>query len=146
MLQTLLAYGNGAGIDNRWLVLDADPDFFAITKRIHNMLHGDPGDGGPLGERRGGHYRSVSAKNLDFLLTRVSPGDIVMLHDPQTAGLVAGLRQVGGRVVWRCHVGRDEPHELADAAWDFLRPTPRTPTRSCSRDVSTHPPGPTTRG
>src|SRR6188768_197857 len=49
MLQTLLAYGQGAGIENRWLVLDGDPRFFAITKRIHNMLHGDPGDGGDLG-------------------------------------------------------------------------------------------------
>ena len=49
MLQTLLAYAQGAGIENRWLVLDGDPDFFTITKRIHNRLHGDPGDGGPLG-------------------------------------------------------------------------------------------------
>ena len=122
MLQTLLAYGNGAGIDNRWLVLDADPDFFAITKRIHNMLHGDPGDGGPLGDAEDGHYRSVLAKNLASLLLRVSEGDIVMLHDPQTAGLVAGLRQVAVRVVWRCHVGSDDRHQLSDAAWDFLRP------------------------
>src|SRR4051795_13403762 len=49
MLQTLLAYGRGAGIDNRWLVLDGDAGFFAITKRLHNLLHGDPGDGGRLG-------------------------------------------------------------------------------------------------
>ena len=43
MLQTLLAYGQGAGIENRWLVLDGDSHFFTITKRIHNMLHGDRG-------------------------------------------------------------------------------------------------------
>src|SRR5262245_9655297 len=49
MLQTLLAYGRGAGVDTRWLVLDGDEQFFAITKRLHNVLHGDPGDGGPLG-------------------------------------------------------------------------------------------------
>ena len=41
MLQTLLAYGQGAGIENRWLVLDGDRHFFTITKRIHNMLHGE---------------------------------------------------------------------------------------------------------
>ena len=46
MLKTLLAYGNGAGIENRWLVLDGDPKLFVITKRLHNMLHGQPGDGG----------------------------------------------------------------------------------------------------
>src|SRR3954467_3384335 len=49
MLQTLLAYGRGGGIENRWLVLDGEPDFFAITKRLHNRLHGYPGDGGALG-------------------------------------------------------------------------------------------------
>ena len=40
MLQTLLAYGRGAGIENRWLVLDGEPEFFAVTKRLHNRLHG----------------------------------------------------------------------------------------------------------
>lgn len=44
MLQTLLAYGKGVGIENRWLVIDGDPEFFSITKRVHNMLHGAPGD------------------------------------------------------------------------------------------------------
>src|SRR6478752_3784103 len=44
MLQTLLAYGNGAQIENRWLVIDGDPAFFAITKRLHNRLHGAAGD------------------------------------------------------------------------------------------------------
>lgn len=35
------------GIDARWLVLHTDPTFFAITKRLHNRLHGAAGDGGP---------------------------------------------------------------------------------------------------
>lgn len=122
MLQTLLAYARGVGIDTRWLVLDADPDFFAITKRVHNMLHGDPGDGGSLAGPAQAHYGSVLARNLAFLLSCVSSRDIVVLHDPQTAGLVAGLRQIGARVVWRCHVGRDQPNELTDEAWAFLRP------------------------
>lgn len=82
MLQTLLAYGQGAGIENRWLVLDGDPRFFAITKRVHNMLHGDPGDGGDLGAAERAHYVAVLSKNLDEMVTRVSPGDVVLLHDP----------------------------------------------------------------
>ena len=40
MLQSLLAYARGAGVDARWLVLDGDPEFFAITKWVHNALHG----------------------------------------------------------------------------------------------------------
>jgi len=122
MLQTLLAYGKGAGIDNRWVVLDGDPPFFAITKRLHNALHGEPGDGGPLGPAEREHYESVLRANLAELAPRVSARDIVLLHDPQTAGLAGGLRELGARVVWRCHVGRDRPNDLTRAAWEFLRP------------------------
>jgi len=121
MLQTLLAYGKGGGIENRWLVLEADPAFFQITKRIHNLLHGVPGDGGALGEAEHDHYRAVLAENLEAMLTLVDPGDIVLLHDPQPAGMTTGLQERGTRVVWRCHVGRDEPNAFTKVAWDFLR-------------------------
>lgn len=122
MLQTLLAYSNGARVENRWLIIDADPEFFRITKRMHNMLHGSPGDGGALGEPECRHYRAILDANLQQMLPRVSGGDIVLLHDPQTAGLAAGLRQAGVRVAWRCHVGRDESNDTTDQAWAFLRP------------------------
>jgi trehalose synthase len=46
----------------------------------------------------------------------------VLLHDPQTAGLTAGIQELGAKVIWRCHVGRDEPTALTDLAWEFLRP------------------------
>jgi trehalose synthase len=122
MLQTLLAYAQGAGIESRWRVLDGDPRFFEITKRLHNVLHGDPGDGGPLGPEERAHYDEVLRGNLADLARDVSPGDIVLLHDPQTAGLAEGLRALGARVVWRCHVGRDRPDEVTRSGWEFLRP------------------------
>src|SRR5687767_2368515 len=84
MLQTLLAYAKGAGIENRWLVLDGDPAFFSLTKRVHNMLHGAPGDGGPLGDDERAHYEAVMRRNLPDLTACVSARDIVLLHDPQT--------------------------------------------------------------
>jgi trehalose synthase len=122
MLQNLLAYGKGAQIENRWLVLDGDPGFFAITKRVHNMLHGVPGDHGPLGEEERLHYTQVLDSNLQEMLSHTRRGDIVLLHDPQTLGLAAGLRRTGLHVAWRCHVGRDETNDLTDLAWGFLRP------------------------
>ena len=42
MLQTLLAYGRGAQIENRWLVLNGEPEFFSITKRLHNLCTATP--------------------------------------------------------------------------------------------------------
>ncbi|QNN53634.1 glycosyltransferase [Nocardioides mesophilus] len=121
MLQALLAYARGAHTDTRWLTLNADPAFFAITKRLHNQLHGAPGDGGDLGDAERVVYEKVLAENLESLRSRVRAGDIVLLHDPQTAGLVDGIRRSGAYAVWRCHIGRDTPHPLADRAWDFLR-------------------------
>jgi trehalose synthase len=122
MLQTLLAYVLGVHIDTRWLVLSGGPDFFTVTKRLHNMLHGAPGDGGPLGAAEHALLGADLAVDLDEMITRVAPGDIVLLHDPQTAGMVNGLRAVGAHVVWRCHVGSDDTNELTDRAWNFLRP------------------------
>jgi trehalose synthase len=121
MLQTLLAYARGAGVDARWLVIEGDPAFFAITKRIHNGLYGDPGDGGELGEHERRHYEQVLRRNADQLLALIRPGDVVLLHDPQPAGLAAVAKRAGARVVWRCHVGADRPNEWTERAWEFLR-------------------------
>jgi trehalose synthase len=122
MLQTLLAYGRGAGIDARWLVIEGDPDFFAITKRIHNGLYGSPGDGGDLGRPERRHYERVLRHNAEELLAFVRPGDVVIIHDPQPAALGAVAKQAGASVVWRCHVGLDHPNQWSERAWNFLRP------------------------
>jgi hypothetical protein len=50
MLQSLLSYVRGAGINARWLVIRGDEPFFRLTKRLHHALHGAGGDGSPLGE------------------------------------------------------------------------------------------------
>jgi trehalose synthase len=122
MLQALLAYSRGAGVDTRWLVMEANHDFFAVTKRLHNLLHGALGDGGPTGLAERATYERVMDEHLAQLRQYVVPGDIVLLHDPQTAGLAAGLRDRGAHVVWRCHVGTDIRNEETRRGWDFLRP------------------------
>ena len=122
MLQTLLAYARGAGVDARWLVLEGDAPFFATTKRLHNLLHGEPGDGLGLDQVDRGHYEQVQERNLPDLRDRLGPRDIVVLHDPQPAGMLPALQAAGVPVIWRCHVGRDTANECTDMAWDFLRP------------------------
>ena len=122
MLQTMLAYARGAGVDARWAVIEGNPAFFEVTKRIHNNLYGDAGDGGALDAAARAVYEEALRANADDLLALVKPGDFVVLHDPQTAGLVAPVRQAGAAAVWRCHVGIDTPNEHSEAAWGFLRP------------------------
>lgn len=120
MLQTLLGYVRSFGIDARWLVIDGDPAFFAITKRIHHGLYGDRGDGGPLGDAERDHYEAVQRRNAHELAAVLRPGDVVILHDPQPAGLADAVRRAGAVVVWRCHVGCDAENEWTARAWDFL--------------------------
>jgi trehalose synthase len=122
MLQVLLPYVRGAGLDARWIVMEGDPEFFAITKRLHNHLHGAAGDGGPLGDEQREHYERVLRHNAAHLAGVVRPGDVVLLHDPQPAGLAAVMRRRRARVIWRCHIGSDTANERTDAGWAFLRP------------------------
>lgn len=122
MLGSVLRYLPGGGIHTRWAVIQGADEFFAITKRIHNLLHGRPGDGGQLGEAEREVYAGTMTANLADLLDLVRPGDPVVLHDPQTAGLAPALTEAGADVIWNCHVGIDQPNDLARLAWDFLRP------------------------
>jgi trehalose synthase len=121
MLRPLLAYARGIGVDARWNVITGGPEFFAITKRLHNHLHGFEGDGGELGDAEHEVYERTLAANGDALVSLVRPQDVVILHDPQTAGLVETMRATGAIVVWHCHVGLDQPNDRARKAWDFLR-------------------------
>ena len=122
MLQTLLAHALAAGIEARWVVIEGNPAFFEVTKRLHNHLYGAPGDGGALDHSARAIYEQTLRENAEDLLALVQPGDIVLLHDPQPAGLAAAVRQAGANVVWRCHVGIDTPNEYSERAWAFLRP------------------------
>jgi trehalose synthase len=122
MLRSLIARARGAGVDARWAVIEGNPDFFRVTKRIHNNLHGSPGDGDDLGDAERVVYEDALRDNLEELRAIVRAEDIVILHDPQTAGLVSGLAEQGATVIWRCHVGIDLPDDLARRAWDFLIP------------------------
>ncbi|HEX6461079.1 MAG TPA: glycosyltransferase [Thermoleophilaceae bacterium] len=121
LLRSLMAYARAGGVDARWVVIGGEADFFRVTKRIHNHLHGWAGDGGPLGELERAIYESACAGAARQLAELVKPGDIVLLHDPQTAGLTAALKQRGAHVIWRAHVGLDLPNDYARDAWAFLQ-------------------------
>ena len=122
MLQSLLGYARASGIDARWMVVQGNPDFFRVTKRLHNALHGTAGDGTALDDEARGIYEDALRGSALELASIVRPGDIVLLHDPQTAGLAPYLLDTGAHVVWRCHIGTDSPSPEAEAAWAFLKP------------------------
>jgi trehalose synthase len=122
MLRSWVGLARGVGVGMRWLTIDGNPEFFALTKRLHNLLHGELGDGGELGEEERVVYERVSRASAKAVLSRFGPRDVVFLHDPQTAGLVPQIVDTGRTVIWRCHIGADDGNGYSAAAWDFLEP------------------------
>lgn len=121
LLSTTLGYLASDGIETRWLVIEAETPFFEITKRIHNRLHGDLGDGGPLGATERARYDDVMTLELAEMKSFVRSGDLVVVHDPQPLGLIPGLAATGATVMWTCHVGTDTATDVTRSAWAFLR-------------------------
>jgi trehalose synthase len=122
MLASLLPLAKGAGVDARWLVVLAPSEFFKLTKRIHNELHGTAVGPTELGLPERVLYEASLEPHAEALESIVRSRDIVVLHDPQTAGLVPAVRRTGARVLWRCHIGVDHPNQVVRRAWDFLLP------------------------
>jgi trehalose synthase len=121
MLHALLGYVEDLGIPSHWMVITGDAEFFMITKRLHHQLHGDL-SGGILTAADAGHYARMLAANAVELLGQIRPGDLVLLHDPQTAGLTEYLTHAGALVAWRSHIGVDWQNDATEAAWSLLRP------------------------
>jgi trehalose synthase len=121
MLNVLIGYTKCLDIPVGWGVITGDAEFFVTTKRLHNQIHGEWA-GGPISGSEAGLYVRMLAANAVELLERIRPGDIVLLHDPQTAGLAAPLVSAGAQVAWRCHIGVDWENDATNTAWNFLRP------------------------
>jgi len=120
LLWSSIAHQRALGLPAGWLVTDAEPEFFHLTKRIHHGLHGRATTPfTPADERL---YRAVTAKSAARLAEHVRAGDVVLLHDPQTAGIAPHLIAAGVRVGWRCHIGTRSANAQAVATWEFLRP------------------------
>ena len=136
MLQVLVGYILGVGVAVRWLVIGGEAEFFTVTKRLHNRLHGVPGDDGALDETASSAYDAVEAANAARIVELVGPDDVVLLHDPQTAGLAGPLKDKGsGGPVALPH--RHGPHEPVERGGLGV---PTTPPRALRR-LRLHPPG-----
>jgi trehalose synthase len=110
ILSRMLPLLKELGVRARWDVITGDEAFFAVTKKIHNALHGVPVD--------------ISSDELELLIevnrqnaARLQFGDIVFVHDPQPIALVTERTTRGGRWIWRCHIDVSQPDQRT---WEFL--------------------------
>lgn len=122
MMPRLCALLGDLGVDARWAVMTAEPAFFGLTKKLHNLIHG-AGDATSLGPTDRALYESVSRQCADALFGLVAPRDLLVCHDPQPVGAGAIVkRALGLPAIWRCHIGHGEETPETRAAWRFLQP------------------------
>jgi len=113
ILHRLVRLMNELGVPTTWEVIPGDSRFYAITKTIHNTLHGWPG---ALTDEDREYFHEVNRRAARSLAL---DGDLVLIHDPQPAALVLHQRRPGQHWVWRCHIdlSRAQPE-----VWGFLSP------------------------
>jgi trehalose synthase len=102
------------GVDARWNIIKGNEQFYQVTKKFHNALHGRiqaiTADDFEL-------FQETTQENLRELELN---GDILFIHDPQPVGLIQKRPQIGRKWVWRCHIDISNPNT---GVWSFLRPS-----------------------
>src|SRR3989449_6459379 len=122
LLESQIPYQRELGIDVRWLVIQGGRAFFTFTKRLHTLLHGIAANGATISADERAEYEQTLGRNVEALTGQIRAGDVAILHDPQTAGLIPHLVRRRCRVVWRSHIGVDQPNDVTRGAWRFLMP------------------------
>ncbi len=112
LLSSLTLLMNAAGIRTGWRVLQGRPDFFSITKKMHNALQG--GDIN-LSDLKRDIYEEVVYENA---VRMHLDHDLVIVHDPQPLPLIRYFRKKAPWV-WRCHVDLSSPNR---ELWSYLAP------------------------
>jgi trehalose synthase len=98
------------GVDTRWDLIKGGEQFFEVTKKFHNALHGRPEQ---ITIRDFDIFMQTSEKNIEEVNIY---GDIVFIHDPQPIALIK--KKTGNKWFWRCHVDVSNPHPNV---WRFLK-------------------------
>jgi len=105
------------GITTRWEVISGAEEFFRVTKSFHNALQGQEQ------AFTNAMFQSYLETNKENAGRLDLDADVVLVHDPQPAALIAHARPASdgkrrGRWVWRCHIDVSRPQRRA---WTFLR-------------------------
>src|SRR3974390_1009553 len=113
MLNRLVPLLSELEVPTHWDVITGGNDFFEVTKAFHNALHGSPYELTKAAQEIFLMYNEQNRERLQF------GEDMVVIHDPQPAGLIRSREKTQANWVWRCHIDLSNPNA---AVWEFLRP------------------------
>lgn len=121
MLPGMISHLRELGIAVEWVVMAGNDPFFQLTKRIHNLMHGQ--GKAELKEEDRELYEATNRENAVALRRKLKDGDVLVVHDPQPMPLAGMLREkLRLRTIWRCHIGLDVDTRETREAWRFLEP------------------------
>jgi len=112
ILSRLVPLLNQLGVDVRWQIISGDTQFFEVTKKLHNALHGKVE---PISDDEFSLFLETTKGNLDQI---DFSGDILFIHDPQPVALIAKKGDIGRNWIWRCHIDISHPDSRV---WEFLK-------------------------
>jgi trehalose synthase len=114
---TLIPLMRDAGLEVEWRIIHGAPEFFSVTKTIHNALQGNPQ--GLTAEQREifTRYQELNARDFD-----TDDYDFVVVHDPQPVGVIDHAGAGSPRWIWRGHIDFSTPNQ---DVFDFLIPSLR---------------------
>lgn len=112
MLDRLVPLLRELEVATRWDVISGGNDFFEVTKAFHNALQGAPYE---LSQSARDVFMAHNEQNRRQMTFEE---DVVIIHDPQPAGLVASKSDHKAKWVWRCHIDLSNPNP---DVWAFLR-------------------------
>jgi len=111
MISSLTLLMNSLGLRTEWRVIQGSPDFFSITKKMHNALQGGNID---LSKIKKEIFEQVIYENSvrNFL-----DHDFIVVHDPQPLPLIEHYENKCPWI-WRCHLDLCRPQA---EIWKYLR-------------------------
>ncbi len=116
ILTKLVPFMQELGLETSWEVITGDEPFFACTKHFHNALQGFAVMPDATQLRA---YEETNARNAEILRPTLQDADLVVIHDPQPAPLLALVPERRGAWIWRCHIDLSHPYR---PVWKYLLP------------------------
>ena len=97
-------------VDATWDVIKGGEQFFEITKKFHNALHGKKEN---VTKKEFKAFLDNGKMNMEMMDLSA---DVIFVHDPQPVTLVK--KRSDNKWLWRCHIDVSNPYA---PVWDFLK-------------------------
>jgi trehalose synthase len=104
ILYTLVPLMTDVGLDTHWQVILGREEFFNVSKLMHNSLQGDEQSISDEQWEVFSAYNAMNAQSLD------GDWDVIIIHDPQPAGMRMNAVDRAKHWIWRCHIDLSTPN------------------------------------